>query len=332
MSFDALPLALLLLAIAVLPAARAAGEPGEGSYDDLLALFEEWRAFESPPLLDGAPDYTPERFEARMPEYRRLRSRLDALDPSGWPVPQQVDWHLVRAEMNGFDFNHRVLRPWARDPAFYKTVWPERSDVPAHEGPTNHALLELWTYDFPLSEEAQAKLVAELAVIPPFLAQARGNLTGDARELWVTGIRDIRQQRRDLDQVGDDIGALVGDGASAELRSALDAARRATDELAAWLEAEAPKKTGPSGIGKENYTWYQQNVHLVPMTWEDEVRLLQRELARAWSSLALEEHRNRHLPPSVPAASPAEYDERAEGAVQRLMTFLEEQEIVTVED
>jgi hypothetical protein len=34
----------------------------------------------------------------------------------------------------------------------------------------------------------------------------------------------------------------------------------------------------------------------------------------------------------VPAASPAEYDERAEGAVQRLMTFLEEQEIVTVED
>ena len=43
---------------------------------------------------------------------------------------------------------------------------------------------------------------------------------------------------------------------------------------------ESDKKDGPSGIGKENYTWYQQNVHLVPLTWEDEVRLLKRELDR----------------------------------------------------
>ena len=79
-------------------------------------------------------------------------------------------------------------------------------------------------------------------------------------------------------------------------------AERATDELVAWLDAEALSKKGPSGIGKENYTWYQQNVHLVPLTWEDEVRLLKRELDRAWSSLALEEQRNRGLPP--PGGSP----------------------------
>ena len=44
------------------------------------------------------------------------------------------------------------------------------------------------------------------------------------------------------------------------------------------------------------------------MTWEDEVRLLQRELARAWSSLKLEEQRNRDLPPMVAAQHAAEYD------------------------
>ena len=37
------------------------------------------------------------------------------------------------------------------------------------------------------------------------------------------------------------------------------------------------------------------------MTWEDEVRLLQRELDRAWSSLKLEEHNNRNLPELKPA-------------------------------
>ena len=55
--------------------------------------------------------------------------------------------------------------------------------------------------------------------------------------------------------------------------------------------------SGPSGVGKDNYTWYLQQVHYVPMSWMDEVRLLQRELDRSWSTLKLEEHANRDLPP-----------------------------------
>jgi len=33
------------------------------SYEDLLTLFSDWRAFEHPPLLDGAPDYTAAGFD-----------------------------------------------------------------------------------------------------------------------------------------------------------------------------------------------------------------------------------------------------------------------------
>ncbi len=296
------------------------------NHRDLVMLFEEWRAFESPPLLDGAPDYTVERFEARQPGYRELRARLDAFDISDWPIPEQVDWHLVRAEMNGYDFNRRVLKPWERDPAFYKTLWTYRSDVPAHEGPTHHAVVELWSYEFPLSTSEERRLIAELGVIPPLMKQARGNLTGNARDLWVTGIRDIRDDLENLERLED----RVGEGQ--ELRAAIARAHAATLELAEWLETEAPNKTGPSGIGKDNYTWYQQNVHLVPMTWEDEVRLLRRELDRAWSSLKLEEQRNRDLPPMVAAKSPAEYETQALEAVDRIMRFLAEQEIVTVAD
>ena len=121
-----------------------------------------------------------------------------AMDVSGWPVEQQVDWHLVRAEMNGMDFNIRVLKSWARDPAFYQSVWTYQSDTPAHEGPTHHALVEIWTYAFPLDAAAEAKLTAELNTIPPLLEQARANLTGNARELWLAGIKHIEDQERDL--------------------------------------------------------------------------------------------------------------------------------------
>ena len=313
---------------AMLFALGLATPAGASDYESLAQLFEDWRAFERPPLLEGAPDYTLERFEQRQPAFLDLQRRLEAIEPSAWPIPQQVDWQLVRAEMNGYDFNRRVLQPWARDPAFYQTVWMARSDVPAHEGPAHHALTEFWTYAFPLDAAEQQRLIDDLAVIPPLYRQARRNLTGNARELWVTGIRVIHDQLADLDAIAASTAELANPG----LDAAIADAKIATDELLEWLKAEAGKKTGPSGIGKEQYTWYQQNVHLVPLSWEDEVRLLKRELDRAWSSLKLEEHRNRHLPPMRAAQSPAEYDTLADRAATRLIGFLSEQEIVTVED
>jgi hypothetical protein len=301
-------------------------EPAD--YEGLTTLFQQWRAFERPPLKDGAPDYTASTRKERWPEFKKLQARLKAIDTTGWPVNRKVDWMIVWAEMNGYDFNERVLQPWVRDPAFYKSLWMARSDVPAHEGPTHHRTTELWTYDFPLSNPERSRLLGDLRVIPALNAQAMENLTGNARELWVAGIRDIRNQSANLKTILD----LPGVSEDANLVAAIQTAIGSTDSLAEWLEARAPSKTGPSGIGKENYTWYLQNVHLVPLTWEDEVMLLKRELARAWASLKLEEHRNRNLPPLVAADSPAAYDALAEVSAKSLLNFLDQEEVVTVKD
>lgn len=297
-------------------------------YAELVDLFEDWRAFEAPPLHEGAPDYRAATFVERQGAFLDLESRLEALDRSDWSVEEQVDWEIVRAEMNGYDFNRRVLKPWARDPAFYATVWTYRSDVPAHEGPTHHALTELWTYEFPLTASASERLASDLAVIPPLYRQARRNLTGNARDLWIAGIRDIRSQA----EVLEDLQASTADAATPELAGAITDALIATRDLVAWLESESASKDGPSGIGREHYSWYQQHVHLVPMTWEDEVRLLERELDRAWSMLALEEHRNRNLPELETASNSAEYDALAERSARSFMDFLAEEDVVTVAD
>ncbi len=318
-----------LIAIILLTASAVAAEheatPG---YDALVELFHEWREFERPPLLNGAPDYTAERFERARPEFERLLERLYAIDPSGWPIAQQVDWHLVRAEMNGYDFNDRVLQPWARDPAFYESVWTFESDTPAHEGPTHHAILELWTYEFPLSDDEEARLIADLKTIPPLLAQARGNLTGNARDLWIGGVKKINDQRANIESI---IG-LAGDSADAALRAAVAEAAEATASFAAWLEQKAPSKTEPSGIGIDDYTWHLRNVHYVPLSWEEEVTILERELHRAWASLKLEEHRNRDVPPLVSIESEEEYDRRANESVTKYIRWLDEQDILPVLD
>ncbi len=317
---------LIAFFIAVIPPAAQAAA-GDDGYQDLVDLFEEWRAFEQPPMRDGAPDYTAATMAEQGDGLKVLQARLMAIDPSGWSIERQVDHHLVRAEMNGLDFNLRVLRPWARDPAFYASVWTYQSDTPAHEGPTHHALVELWTYDFPLSPEAETKLAAELATIPPLLAQARDNLVGNARELWQAGIGDLRDQA----EVLADLAEKTADAGS-ELKAAVAAAHAATVSFVAWLEEQAPSKTEPSGIGKDNYTWYLRNVHLVPMSWEDEVALLERELDRAHASLKLEEHRNRELPPLTAISSPEEYDRRAHEAVTKYIAFLGDNEILEIRD
>ena len=297
-------------------------------YDDLVLLFNDWRNFENPPLLDGAPDYTRERFEEDQSEFLNLRERLHSFDIDNWPIKEQIDWHVIRAEMNGYDFNYRVLRPWERDPAFYQTIWMYQSDVPAHEGPTNHGVLEFWMYNIPLDKESEKKILKELKSITPFLEQARKNLIGNAKELWDAGIQNLRQQRDNLIVIKTSL-ELDADNI---INDEIDIAINSTDNFINWLEEESKNKTGPSGIGKENYTWYQQNVHLLPMTWEDEVRLLQRELDRAWSSLKLEEHNNRNLPELKPANTEDDFKILTEKGVRRFIDFIKEKEIMPFKD
>ena len=297
-------------------------------YDDLVLLFNDWRNFENPPLLDGAPDYTRERFEEDQSEFLELRERLHSFDIDNWTIKEQIDWHVIRAEMNGYDFNYRVLRPWERDPAFYQTIWMYQSDVPAHEGPTNHGVLEFWMYDIPLDKESEKKILKELKSITPFLEQARKNLIGNAKELWDAGIQNLRQQRDNLIVIKTSL-ELDADNI---INDEIDVAINSTDNFINWLEEESKNKTGPSGIGKENYTWYQQNVHLLPMTWEDEVRLLQRELDRAWSSLKLEEHNNRNLPELKPANTEDDFKILTEKGVRRFIDFIKEKEIMPFKD
>ena len=295
------------------------------NYKDLEKLFTDWREFEKPPTLDGAPDYTKSQFDKSKKNYQILRNRLENMDTTNWPVHHKVDWHIVLAEMNGYDFNYRVLKPWERDPAFYQTVWMYESDVPAHEGPTNHAVLEFWSYDFPLSIDEEERLENELSIIPSFLRQAKNNLTGNARDLWVAGIENIKDQEKDLDYIKKQVNQN-----NSSLIQKLQSAKQATSAFKFWLEEMAPTKTGPSGIGKENYTWYQQNVHLLPFTWEEEVDLLQRELDRAWSSLKLEELRNKDLPKLKAANSPEEFLKLTEKSVVKMMTFLTEKNIMPI--
>jgi Bacterial protein of unknown function (DUF885) len=296
-------------------------------YEDLVTLFNEWRTFQRPTLVNGVPDYTAGAMATQHKVLSGFQSRLAAIEPSGWPIPQQVDYHIVRAEMHGLDFDHRVLRPWANNPAFYVTIFPSESDQPAREGPFAYGAVELWSYQFPLSARDAETVATGLRAVPGLLAQARTNLIGNGTDLWVHGARDLRQQSADLQALAARLTAPAQG-----LAQDIERAKAATDEFAAWLEKESGSKTGRSGVGVDNYDWYLRHVMLLPYTWRDLVTLMERELARAHSSLALEEASNASLPPQIPIASAEEHARRFNAAVSEYVAFLRDRKIMTVRD
>ncbi len=297
------------------------------SYQDLVAYFEAWREYRVPPRIDGVPDFSAETIAEQWAEFPAWRAALDAFEIDDWAVSEQVDWHLVNAELNGLRFDHEVLKPWERDPAYYVYFYPYDTDVPNREAPMIEGSLEVSYYNYPLSDEDAAHIEAGLRIMPALYEAARENLTGNARDLWVLGIRSIRGQSGALEQYAERLAAERPGIAKAALE-----ARAASDSFADWLEEQADSKTGPSGVGKENMTWALQNVHYQPYTWEEEVTLVKRELARSHAALRLEENRNRHLPDLERISSAEEYDRKLNAAVNEYMAFLEEEEILPMKD
>jgi hypothetical protein len=293
---------------------------------DVATLFTEWREFQRPPRAGGVPDYSPKAMAAQAKALPGWLARVNALDVSSAPLPLRNDVKLIRAEMNGLDFDHRVLSPWTRDPSFYVTVFDEQSDQPAREGEWADAAVELWQLKFPLSPAAEKALLEGLRVVPPLLTQAKTNLTGNGKDLWrLPNGGAIHAQATALEELAPKVAS------NAQLTAAVKAALAATQDYGRWVDQQAATKTGPSGVGVANYDWYLANVALIPYTHAQLVTLHERELGRARGTLALEELKNRKLPPQTPAPTVEEHQRRFDEALKTWVDFLRQNDFITWE-
>jgi len=319
---------VLMVAAGSYPAGKEKALTAGGSYDGLVSLFKEWREFVKPRVVAGVPDYSPEAMKAQEEKLPSYQKRLAAIDSSRWPVAQQVDYQIVRAEMNGLDFDHRVLRPWSRMPAFYVFVTDSQPDVPLREGPEIDGVLDIWRYEFPLSAEDRAEVSAKLRAVPAVLAQAKKNLVEEAKDLWTLGLQAMREESAILDNF-----AKLLAKHHPEMVPEAERAKAAVDEFSIWLEDKRGRmKPIPCGVGVENFDWYMRNVHLVPYTWKEQRQILEREWERSMAALKLEEHRNRILPQLKPPTTEEEMRRRTNEAVDEFMRFLREEPVFTVPD
>jgi hypothetical protein len=292
---------------------------GSGGYEDLVALFKEFRDFHKPKIVNGIPDYSFEAMAEKKRGLKHYQDRLMAMDIRSWPVSQQVDYHLVRAEMNGMEFYHRVLKPWARDPCFY---------LPSQGGAGPVIRIGLKIPDrLPIPEDKIDEIRIKLKAIPEMYEQAKKNLTDGAHDFAVMAIRSAKEESEGYKKLAARLAEYHPDLAAEAKR-----AQNAVEEYGFWVEENLDRMTAIAGVGKENYNWWLKNVHLFPYMWEDCQDIVEREDNRIITFLKLEENRNRKLPPIEPVSSQEEYKESVRESLEHVMNFLKDEEIFTVQD
>ena len=307
-------LAILGMALAIGAVPRLAEGAPQVSYEDLLELFRQFRDFQQPATEAGVPDYSAAAMAEQFDELRGFQRRLAGIDSSGWPIDEQVDYHLVRAEMNGLEFRHRVLAPWSLDPGFYNDVLPRLGR----------------NLDLPLDGSRTTALQTRLQAVRGVVEQAKVNLSdlsrvaGDLGTLAVLSLADTRESYE----------RLVTDLAERQPDLVEDAhdALAAIDDYVAWIESNKRFMTARAGVGVENYNWLMKNVYLFPYTWDEIRTIVELEDNRVRTFQRLEENRNRNVPPIEPVQSQAEYQASVAEAIEHLMNFLVEDEIFTVDD
>jgi len=268
----------------------AAG-PAQASYDDLLALFREFRSFQEPAVGAGVPDYSAAVMAQEFAELRQFQRRLAAIDSSGWPISERVDYHLVRAEMNGMEFQHRVLVPWSLDPGFYNDVMPRLGRG----------------LDFPLGATRVEVVRERLRAVRGVVEQAKVNLDDFSRiaaDLGTLAVLSLGDTREGYQRV---VAELTEH--HPELTADAEDALAAIDDYVAWIEANKHRMTASAGVGKENYSWLMKNVYLFPYSWEEIRMIVELEDNRVRTFQRLEENRNRDIPPIDPVQSQARHQE-----------------------
>lgn len=334
-------LAILLAALAaVLPAAAFAAQPpseaqrGTGRYADLLVLNDELQAYMFPAFTSGVvlesgarvgDSFGEAAMAAKLAGLTAYERRLAALPFASWPRPQQVDWLAVTSMVNGYRFNLQVLKPWKRDPGFYLDP-----------------LMKVAFTDVPAKGEKLARLKAELAAIPPMLAQARANLTEVAGDFADLAIHNLERSDgvnhyhpyRAVPPAGiigwyDDL-LRRARARQPELVPAAQTARAAIADFRDWLRAERPRMTAPGGVGNARLQWFLTHVRMIPYRVDDLLVLAEREHERMTAALALTRHRNRNLPPLAMSKSKAEQDAKIAETDRRLREFLVREQIVSI--
>lgn len=281
------------LACVTLPAWGQDAQPVKHASPELIRLADEFRAFRSPLFrprtwrptheVSGVPDYAAVKRE-QLAGLTKFRERLHALNPKGWPVHDQVDYLVLRSEMDDTYFEQAILREVETNPGYYIEQ--------AIDGVADEVKGTV-----PYSAETANKIIAAFERTGPILAQGPKNivLADAAPELGKMGLANVDDIRNKYAAGVKLFEPHFPAGQRAKLKSAADKAARDLESYGKWISANLGQMKGKPNVGKANMEWYFKRVNFNPWSLDETQALGEFEKNRFLRSIEIEEKKNAGL-------------------------------------
>ncbi len=313
----------LLALIAICVANIAVAESLEKLADD----FWTWRAKYAPFTGDdvnrmerpsGTRDWSRASIDTRHSDLAQFESRWKKVDPSSWPIAQQVDYKLIGSALSRVRWELDKNPRWKRDPNFYIEQ-------------TLTALAEALTIPAPYGEARSREILARVENIPSILQQGLENLENPPAPFASVAIQNLHGIRERLLKMSSSLAASTTLKPE-KLNSACEQAADALDKFQQQLKENLPKLPKQTALGRDAYVWFLRNVALMPFTPEELLAMGRQEWNRAVAFETFEKNRNKDVPPLKIASDINSWIKDAAEKELQIRKFLEERGILTVPD
>ena len=317
----ALLIALAGMSVAdFLPAPRTAGAAATSTQatagndlDKLATDFWSWRDRNAPfngddiprvvrpafPVPDAGRDWSAAGIAKKRRAQAEFEARWKAINPSGWPIPRQVDYQLLGSAIARVHWELDLNRQWQRDPGFY---------LSQGLGALVQALVEPPPFD----AERSRTIRVRMEEIPALLESGKANLQAvrPFAELAIQSLHAIDARLRELQT---EVTPLLAAGDSPAFPSATEKAIVALESYRDWLEKHLSSMPDQTAAGRANYEFFLGHVALLPYTPEEMLRIARQEWERAVAFEQYEKQRNQGRPDLKIAAN---IDEEVRGNEQ----------------
>jgi len=295
------------------------------SLDKLADNFWAWRAKYAPftgddvnriERLGGIRDWSRASIERQRKDLTEFEARWKKLDPTSWPIPQQVDYKLIGSALSRVRWELDINPRWKRDPNFYIAQ-------------TLTALAEALTVPAPYDEARSREILTRIENIPSILQQGFENLDhppAPFASVAIQGLDGVRDRLRKMTS------ALIGSTTlkEEELNGSCERAADALEKFQQQLKDNLPKLPRQTSLGRDAYVWFLRNVALMPFSPEELLAMGNQEWNRAVAFETFEKNRNKDVPPLKMAPNINTWIKDSAEKELQIRKFLQERGILTV--
>jgi uncharacterized protein (DUF885 family) len=298
---------------------------GTDSLDELANDFWAWRAKYAPFTGDdvnrierpgGLRDWSRTSIDKQRKDLAQFEGRWKKLDPSAWPIPQQVDYRLIGSALSRVRWELDINPRWKRDPNFYIAQ-------------TLTAVVEALTVPGPYDAARSREILTRIENIPSILQQGAENLDEPPAPFATVAIEALENIRPRLRQMAN---ALLKSTTlkEQELNSATDRAADALEKFRQELQQKLPSLPNETALGRDAYVCFLKNVALIPYSPEDLLAMGKQEWNRAVAFEASEKNRNKNVPPLKIAHDIDSWIKEAAAKELQIRKFLQDRDILSV--